>query len=872
MSEIWDDFLSTRQGRLEAEARPLFEQQDGALARVAAIQAAQALIAEYERDDWHATRVLVARLRLREASLLAAVDEDDLALAKLAVLAAAASTDDELGEASADAQLGRARLLWALRRQGEAFVDLRELISRIAVNRHPGIRYTHALAQHTLIGWITATTGPADGEAGRLRIIEACQHLVRDHADTEHPPEVFYVIQALRQEIEQIRIEVQALLEQGQEEPARVLELRIPVLADDAWLRYHELADAEVQASLANLLLDSRDHLGLILTRPNAEKVLAAYSWSDAPELAPELAWALSVRAEAQRANGEVEAAGKTLAELQQRFGGSAEERVRNSLIWASSEQAILADQAGRTGEAVEILQRQLSWLAETYPAGDASVGVRLRVAQALDLAADLLAARLPPEEPDELDGTNGTDLDATEVPRVRQRPQGEIEQEYAAAVDLLVVRFAADQSSVIRGIVVQALFDRSRRQSRRHHLDEAEAGYRRLLGLFEHDLEHELLVATAAMNLGFLLLAYRSDHAAALQVYDAAIERHSQATSPELRDALAKIASSRLTCANLMTELQQSVRYGDYEDFTPADQAGLERLREQVIAADDAGNDAAAIELCDQILQRIDSPHPELRRRCLDALTRKAHHLHRLGRYEQALELNEEAIARYSGALEMSLQKDIAYAMLNKGFNLDKLGRHEAEAQAYAELMERFSGSNVRYLKQRVAMARHCLGVTLDDLGNATEAETVYRESMRIDLPASDPEIRLRGVRSAVNLSVQLRKDERHTDALDVANEAILAVGQRDDPRFRTELGRAHLAAARAHRGLQQPQLAIQAYEAVLAAQPESARGSVSTGLRRYASQEVQAMRDSLPPTSLRERLRRWILARAAERGSSVG
>lgn len=863
MSEIWDDFLSTRLSRLDAAARPIFEPQGGTMARVAAIQAAQELITEYHSDDWHPTRVLVARLRLREASLLAAIDEDELALGKLAELAAAAVTDDELGEASADAHLGRARLLWALRRQGEAFVELRELISRIAGHSHPGTRYTHALAQHTLIGWISETTGPDDAAAGRLRITQACQELVRDHCSSDNPPEVFYVIQALRQQSDQLRLEVEELLQQGQEESARMLELRIPVLADDAWLRYYELSDAEVQAALAGLLLESRQHLGPIQARPNAEKILAAYSWSDAPELAPELAWALSVRAEAQWAANDPEAAEATLRELQQRFAGSADERVRDSLLFATGELATLAEADGRTGEAISLLQGQLDWLRRTYPDAEASTGVRRRVARALDRAADLYAEQLPPEVADGLDGANGAELAASDGPRSSQLPQVAVEQEYAAAVDLLVGQFAADESALVRAIVAQALLDLSIRQSRRHHLDEAEAGYRRLLGLFDQDPDTEQQLATGAMNLGFLLMARRADYAAALEVYDAAIKRHSQATSPELRDVISKIASSRLVCANLMTEVGQSVSYGDYEDFSAADQAALQDLKQQVIAADEAGADERAIELCDQILERIESPHPELRRRCLDALTRKAHHLHRLGRHEQALALNEEAIARYGDALEMSFQKDIAYAMLNRAFNLDKLGRHEAEAEAYTELLERFGDSNVRYLKQRVASARHCLGVTLDDLGRTAEAEAVYRDSIRIDLPTTDPELRLRGVRSAVNLSVQLRKDERHLEALQVAKDAIAAIGQRSDSRFRTQLGHARLATARAYRALNEAQPAIEAYQAALALEP----AALSASLRRKASEELQALQDSLPPGSLRERLRRWILARAADR-----
>lgn len=864
MTEIWDDFLSTRHDSLEAAAKSVFQPQEGTLDRVTAIQLAQRLIAEYATDDWQATKVLVARLRLREATLLSTIDEDDLALTKLAELAQAATSDDELGEASADARHGLARLLWVLQRRPEAFTEIRRLIAETATRTHAGTRYTHALAQNSLIGWIRQTTGPQDGPAARERILEAARELVRDHQDSGNPPEIFYVLQALRLQLDLLREEINELREAGQDEAAGVLELRIPILADDAWDRFHEVDDSQVQAAVADLLLESRDRLGAIQARPSAEKVLAAYLISDEPDLAPELTWALSVRAGAQRRSGEIKAAEATLSQLQERFADSTNERVRNSLLWAATERGILANQAGRVAEAIELMVGQLTWLDQTYPEGDASDGVRHRVAQALDLAADFLLPGLPPEIPDDLDGANGADLSAVAEPRVAQVEQNQAELDHAAAIERLVVRFAADPDPDIREIVAQAIFNLAGQQRARHHLDESEASYRRLIGLYGTDPGLELLLARAAMNLGFLLLALKSDHVAALKVYDEAIQRHQSATNPALRDVLGKIASSRLNCANLATELGLAVSYGDYEELTLAEQDEMEAIKGRIVAADEAGRDAEAIELCDQILVRIESLHPELRRRCLDALTRKAHHLHRLGRYQEALALNNAAVLRYGDALETSLLKDIAYAMLNRGFNLDKLGRHEEEVIAYTELIERFSDASVRYIKQRVSMARFSLGVTLADLGRAAEAEAVYRDSMRIDLPSTDPERILRGVRSAVNLSVDLGKDERQSESLRAGLAAAEACANRSDVRFRTQLAKAKLAVARARRGLGESAAAIEAYQEMLAVEPEA----LSDSLRATGRRELTELQDRLPPTSTRERLRRWILGRAAERG----
>lgn len=195
-----------------------------------------------------------------------------------------------------------------------------------------------------------------------------------------------------------------------------------------------------MQARLANLLLASRELGTKQEVAEAAEMVLNQWGDSDETELEPELAWAMQCRVRDLRERGNTERALAELDALARRFGGSEHSRVRNSLLWGITERArILVDQ-GRGHEAIAELQQTVSWLAH-----DCAFNVRVRVAQALDLAADLLAAELEPVAP-ERDAEQGVDVEASGGPALAQRPLTPRMRAYAEAVDLLVRHFADDE------------------------------------------------------------------------------------------------------------------------------------------------------------------------------------------------------------------------------------------------------------------------------------------------------------------------------------------------------------------------------------------------------------------------------------------
>lgn len=852
--DTWADFFTTRRDQLERRAEALAEVPEGALATVRAAELARELIEEYRGDDWLATKVFVARLGQRRAWLLSRLDEDQLALAELDAVAseAMASSDPDVVEVGADARVDRARLLWALGRSAEAFTELRGLIEAIAEVDHPGVRHTHANAQFDAIRWTLASVGASDGPGGQQRIIDACADLIASHRDRDHGPEAFYVIAALSVQLDALAEQSRLLRDQGSGADADALLVRVRVLADDAWARYRDHADPQVQARLANLLLSSRE------TGPNrdlfeaAEAVLAQWGDSGEVELEAELAWASQCRIRSLREQGRAEEALAELDGLAHRFGASEQSRVRNSLLWGITERARILASQGRGGEAVASLQGTVPWL-ETDP----TASVRVRVAQALDLAADLVAAEL---EPWSLDPTaeQGTDAGAEGEP-VASRPVTPQMRRYAEAVDLLVRYFADDEDDEIRELVADALQALAGQQRQRLHLEEAVASYRRFIGIFDADSHPpiEMILAVVRMNLGYILMVLLCRHADAMEVYDEAMARHQNATSAQVRDVLARIASSRHACLNAMLELDGEVSYGDqYGDLSLAERQRLESLLDRAIERERLTDFRGAVGLYDQILEHVGSLHPELRRRSLDALVRKGYCLGRLGQYEAALRVNREAVARYGTDLPIDLQKDVALALSNVARNLDRLGRHEEEIHTYDEILRRWPDPSVDYLKERVAAARFARAVTLAELGRVKEAEAAYLDCVSRDLTSTQTDVRAKGASAGLNLGYLLARHGRFRDAEDILGRVLGWCPPDGELELRQLRARAQLALARSYASRGNQAAAVAAYQEALAAGPDA----LSEATRAAARNELSKLRPDQGVTGFVDTLKRWI------------
>lgn len=80
------------------------------------------------------------------------------------------------------------------------------------------------------------------------------------------------------------------------------------------------------------------------------------------------------------------------------------------------------------------------------------------------------------------------------------------------------------------------------------------------------------------------------------------------------------------------------------------------------------------------------------------------------LGRSDDAVEVNDEVVARFGEATEPALREQVAKALVNKGVTLGALGRSDDELDAHDEVVARYGEATEPVLRQAVAMARTAL------------------------------------------------------------------------------------------------------------------------------------------------------------------
>lgn len=797
----------------------------GAFARVDMVRRAQHLVERFGADEWPATRMLVGRIRLRQARMLSELDYDDDALNAYQALHAdlAEAGDADLREVAADALHERSRLLKALRRDDEAKADQRALIAEYVHSPHPGIRYTLALAQFDALGWAETAADAAGGDAARLmQWIDACDALIASHADSRDASVVKLVNIALRHKARALR----GLSEASADDEQR----RADEVAGEQWRRYRDHPDAAVQVVLIDAMLEQFE----ATENPRhaldgAEQLLQHLRRAgSAPAVSPQLIRILLLKSWALRALGQPEQALDALDLPPADVAPGAMDPAMTALwIRAQIQRGHLLRRMKRPDEALQALEPGFLENVAEFEGFGSHVSLRRAVAFAMDLRIDLLAdAALP-----------GDDGAPSGQPSVESAAQA-----CARAVYALDERFHADADASIRALVADALYTHACRQRDRQHLDEAVASYDLLLDHFAADTESaiEPRVASAYLNKAYLLLNELDRPDEALPLYDALMARFASATDPKLRDTLAKGAASRLTCLNRLQRRGVAVNYGDqYEDLSPEQRDAIIGMLDRADASRDADKHRDAISLYDQVLtQHVESLHPELRRLCRKAMTNKAFCLARLSQREASLAVNNEVIVRYGDDLSTTAEKDVALAMSNKAVDLDKLGRHDEELQVYTQIIERWQHSDVAYLRLRVASAMFGRACTLADR-DPEAALAGYRGILDRYLVAEEANVRLQAARSAVNLGVLLRKLGRHADALDPCERLLQACGHETDEQINAQLIKARISLARTYAPAGDPEKARATYRELLALPPPR----LSDTQRKELDNELRAL-----------------------------
>ena len=778
--------------------------------RAEGVRLAERAIAAHAEGTDPAVERTVACLRIERSRLLATLDHAADALAELDAVMSRFG-DDALG---AQALLARARLHQRSGRHDAALSDVAALIARFGTAGDAEARRAAAAGHLARIEWAmdAAEWSPDDMDLGCWAAIAAdADAFVETHAGDADAGMAVLVARGMYQ-----RARAWRTSRFEDEEDDSDASVAAQAATDALFARFGTSDDPAIRRWVAESETDQQG----IVTSPDTVLALCdrALALSRAWGREPEDFFAASQLRRA-RALGRLRRQQETNDQLEELIATHGESSAREVQVTAAKAHEYLVRvlrQSAHDDDALIAFARFAAWMRR-YPEASTHSDVRSAFLYASCSRIELLSARVD-VEPATDTGLGGVSVNGTPPPP--SQPLTPPEAVYADAVAELVSAYRNDPQVNLRGVAVDTLNALAYHQRLRGHFTEAEQSYRRLLADFGDDDSRtirEQTMASARMNLGFLLLTLMGRPADALAVYDDALRRIGQPTSPQMLSLVSRIQSSRSAALTLLYDRGVAVE-GDGVDTLGSEER--ERIRTTTARANalaDAGDFAGAVAEYDSVIDAHPAPQgPDLRRRVVNAMVRKGYCLGRLGRWSDSLAHHRAILALFDADLDMTVEKDVALAHGNLATALDHLGRHEEESDVYGRILARWKDSPVPYLIERCARAAWLKGYTDAQLGRDEDAERAYRTGMRY-LGAQETAVRVEAAKSAVNLSLFLRKRARAAEAADTARRALDALAHASGQSVAEQRTWAQMALARAEAQRGQVEAARVAYDWLL-------------------------------------------------------
>ena len=190
------------------------------------------------------------------------------------------------------------------------------------------------------------------------------------------------------------------------------------------------------------------------------------------------------------------------------------------------------------------------------------------------------------------------------------------------------------------------------------------------------------------------------------------------------------------------------------------------------------------ALEVFEQVIRRYsESPEPVLLEFVAKALIGKGGVFWELGRIEEELAVCEEVVRLFEDSEEPALIASVAFAMFKKGVSLDVLGRPAEALETYDDIVQRYGASEQSNVLREVGKALSNKGGLLGTAGRLEEALEIFDEIVHRFGSNEDPALVEIVTISFIDKGYTLSALDRPEEALTAYELAILHPGKIEKP-----------------------------------------------------------------------------------------
>ena len=321
-----------------------------------------------------------------------------------------------------------------------------------------------------------------------------------------------------------------------------------------------------------------------------------------------------------------------------------------------------------------------------------------------------------------------------------------------------------------------------------------------------ELPLTSDAAEAHAMVNKG-VVLGQGGDRDAAIETFDAVIERFGDSDDAQMQDATASamvnkgvaLSQGDDTAAAIETFDAVVERFGNSDDAQMQVRIAMVMVNKGVVLGQGGDRDAA-IETFDAVIERFgDSDDAQMQEATASAMVNKGIALSQGSDRAAAIKTFDAVVERFGDSDDAQMQDATALAMVNKGVALSQGGNRAAAIKTFDAVIERFGDSDDAQMQDATASAMVNKGVALSQGDDTAAAIETFDAVVERFGNSDDAQMQVRIAMVMVNKGVALSQGGDRAAAIETFDTVVERFSDSDGAQMQEATARAMINKGRA-------------------------------------------------------------------------